>query len=332
MEVIHSLVLTDSKICADGEPVSVSCQINILKAMVNLEDEPNPHMRRGARKRRRRRLPKEDEKEKLFSSAEYEFEVTSCSDTIKGRDYRTRPEIEGRELVAEVEGLRNFGLHFNDVVDNSESLMVRQGRIRLYEPPTETMRLLGYTKSDHVGNLAFKLVIEQKQVVDERELWVGMTLTMQAMADAIMLNDTGIMFEDLEPTYQTSTKIVSAEVEWENIINSPCSPYFYATSTYVPTHGPTSGPTSEPTSGPSPSPTSRPSLSPTSRPSLSPTSRPSPSPTSGPSPSPTLSPSSSPTTVPGTPTEQPSGSPTSDLDALDAMDFFTRPYPGEDYP
>lgn len=295
MTFVQNVVLTDSKVCADGEPISVSCSINIMEAA----DVVLASNSKKDRARLRRRLPKEEDLDQpIYSSAEYELEVMNCSNTIKGWNYTADPEIYGRELVAEVEGFRNFGLSFDDEVENGETLMVRSGRIMFYEPPTDAMLLLGYTKSNHVGNLAFRFVIEQKQVLDERELWTGMTLTMQAMADAIMLNDTGVVFADAQPIYRSATKIVSADVEWEDIINSPCSPHEYATSTHAPTGGPTSGPTSEPSVDPSPYPTP--------------------------------APSSDPTPIPGTPTGDPSGAPSIDPDALDAIDFFSRPYPGQD--
>jgi hypothetical protein len=289
---LKHVALSDSKICADGEVISVSCNLNIMELIpVVVEDKKNPN-------RLRRRLKKEDDEKPIYSSAEYGLEVSNCTDTIKGFNSTANPKILGRELVAEVEGFRNYGVSFDDADENAESYMVRQGRIMFYEPPTDAMLLLGYTKSDHVGNLLFKLVIERKEIVDERELWIGMTLTMQAMADSIMMNDTGVVFADLEPTYKKSTKIISAELEWEDIINSPCSPHEYATATHSPTDGPTGSPTPDPSVDPSPYPTP--------------------------------SPSADPTSDPITPTGIPTPSPTEDPDALDALDFFTRPYPGVD--
>jgi hypothetical protein len=285
----------DSKICADGEVISVSCHLNIMELIpVAVADKDKDHKHRRTNSVRRR-LPKdEDEKEAepIYSSAEYELEVANCTDTIKGFDYSADPEIPGRELVAEVEGFRNFGLSFDDADENGESYMVRQGRIMFYEPPTTAMIALGYTRSDHVGNLLFKIVIERKEIVDERELWSGMTMTMQAMSDAIMLNDTGVVFADLEPMYKKSTKIISAELEWEEIINSPCSPHKYATST----HSPTSGPTGDPTATPS------------------------------------VNPSPSPTRTPDPTADNSDNTNDSDPNVLDAFDFFTRPYPGVDDP
>jgi hypothetical protein len=307
MAFLKHVALSDSKICADGEVISVSCNLNIMELIpVVVEDKKDRRTNRL-----RRRLKKEDDEKPIYSSAEYGLEVSNCTDTIKGFNSTANPKILGRELVAEVEGFRNYGVSFDDADENAESYMVRQGRIMFYEPPTDAMLLLGYTKSDHVGNLLFKLVIERKEIVDERELWIGMTLTMQAMADSIMMNDTGVVFADLEPTYKKSTKIISAELEWEDIINSPCSPHEYATATHSPTDGPTGSPTPDPSVDPSPYPTPSPSADPspypTPSPSADPTPDPSPYPTTSPSADPTLDPTPSPSADPTTgPTSSPS--------------------------
>jgi hypothetical protein len=349
LEYLKNVTLSDSKICGDGEAISVSCNLNIMELIPAVVVSDNSTRR--AKNLRRRQKKEEDKVEAeaevedgpIYSSAEYELEVASCADTIKG----------GRALVAEVEGFRNFGVSFSDADHNGETYMVRQGKINFYEAPTAEMHRLGYTKSDHVGSLFFKLVIERKEIVDERELWTGMTMTMQAMADSIMLNDTGVVFADLEPTYKESIKIISADLDWEKIVNVPCSPYEYATATYSPTDSPSSDPSPSPTPDPSPypspspssnptpnpttpyptsSPSADPTSYPTSSPSADPTSYPTSSPSADPTPNPTPSPSEDPTPVPTTPypTSTPSADPTNNptpSPSEDPTPVPTTPYP-----
>ncbi|KAL3937343.1 MAG: hypothetical protein SGBAC_007534 [Bacillariaceae sp.] len=263
----------------------------------------------------RRRLPKEDDEPvepaelpPLFTSDVYEMEITNCTQSIKGQNQALY--LPGKQLIVEAEGYQNIDVASADPYNNTESIMTRQGRIKFWEPPTEWQQLMGYNKSNHVGNLLFKVIVERKQVIDQNEMFLGMTLTMQAMADAIMLNDTGVMFPDPVPAFKNYTRVISAELDWEHIVNVACSPEKFATA--APTPQPSPQPSQNPTA-PSVAPSMVPSVTPSvsDMPSDMPSSTPTPAPSSLPSTMPSDMPSSVPSPSPSDlPSSMPSGGPT----------------------
>eukprot|EP00526_Cylindrotheca_closterium_P012743 CAMPEP_0113636204 /NCGR_PEP_ID=MMETSP0017_2-20120614/18898_1 /TAXON_ID=2856 /ORGANISM="Cylindrotheca closterium" /LENGTH=442 /DNA_ID=CAMNT_0000547069 /DNA_START=21 /DNA_END=1349 /DNA_ORIENTATION=- /assembly_acc=CAM_ASM_000147 len=328
MAFVHHLTLSDSKICGDGEIVQVECGLNIMERLPIPEKPEDEKKEKDKDKeqppdRLRRRLPKEEDTEPvelppLFSSDVYEMEITNCTNSVKGQN-RTL-YFPGRQLIVEAEGFQNIDVASVDPYNNTESIMTRQGRIKFWEPPTEWQQLMGYQKSNHIGNLLFKVIVERKQIIDETEMFVGMTLTMQAMADAIMLNDTGVMFPEPVPAYKNYTQVISAELDWEHLVNVACSPEKFATA--MPTPQPSPQPSANPTApsvAPSMEPSVNPSLSlvPSDIPSTVPTPLPSSIPSMGPSTVPSSSPSTVPSTVPSSgPSTVPSTVPSSAPSAL----------------
>ncbi|CAJ1961235.1 unnamed protein product [Cylindrotheca closterium] len=329
MEFVHHLTLSDSKVCGDGETVHIECGLNIMQRLPipeELEDEKKdkdkedpPNAAGGGL---RRRLKKEDDEPKepellppLFSSDIYEMEITNCTNSVKGQN-RTM-ELAGRQLIVEAEGFQNIDVASVDPYNNTETIMTRQGRMKFWERPTELQQLMGYQKSDHIGNLLFKVVVERKKIIDQTEMFVGMTLTMQAMADAIMMNDTGVMFPEPVPAYKNYTQVISAELDWERMENVVCSPKKFVTA--MPTPQPTQSvvpsmePSMEPSANPSLSlvPSKMPSSAPTPLPSITPSTIPSSAPSTLPSDLPSTVPSTVPSALPSTlPSPEPSSLPT----------------------
>lgn len=333
MEFVHHLTLSDSKICGDGETVHIECGLNIMER-IPFVDEEDEKKDKDKDKNLRRRLPKEEETEpeeiKLFSSDVYEMEITNCTNSVKGQNRTIN--LAGRQLIVEAEGFQNIDVASVDPYNNTEKIMTRQGRIKFWEPPTEWQQLMGYQKSHHIGNLLFKVVVERKKVIDQTEMFVGMALTMQAMADAIMLNDTGIMFPEPVAAYKNYTRVVSAELDWEHLVNVACSPEKFATA--APTPQPSPAPSANPTApsvAPSMAPSVAPSMNPSSEPSTSmaPSSMPTQVPSSSPSAIPSTAPSAQPSSVPSTapsnlPSKLPTSSPTQDAN----NPILNSAYPG----
>lgn len=364
MAFVHHLTLSDSKICGDGETVHIQCGLNIMERLPIPEDVKDdkkpkndpPDNDPNNPNNLRRRLPKEDEKEQkpLFSSDVYEMEITNCTNSVKGQNRTIK--YEGRKLIVEAEGFQNIDVASVDPFNNTEQIMTRMGRIKFWEPPTDWQKLMGYERSNHIGNLLFTVKIERKQIVDQTEMFVGMALMMQAMADAIMLNDTGIMFPEPVAVYRNYTRVLSAELEWEHLVNVACSPEKFATAapTPQPTPQPSANPTAPsnaPSSSPSRSdapsghptvskmpsnmPSQVPSLSPSQVPSAIPSVEPSTLPSLSPSTAPSLNPSSLPSRLPTSgPTSRPTSGPTSgpsvDYDPQNNMAIpeYNGAYPG----
>jgi hypothetical protein len=262
MQVLQDITFSDKKMCADGEYVEVSCGIKILEPFEEVTEKDRTLQKNEitSNNNLRRRLPKEDkvvEPQSIYYSAEMGLEITDCNNSLKGANMTNRTEV-GRDLIAEGEALGSLTkFKFTDSASNEAGYIVRQGRISFFEEPSYEQELLGITKGPHVGNILWKVILDNQAATDEKRLWSQFTMTIQAAADAIMYNDTGFLLNEVQPEYNTNVKIIDASLEWEPVLESPCSPD-WAANTVV---------TETPSIAPSPAPSE--SGQPTMTPSVS---------------------------------------------------------------